>query len=219
MVSLGLKAERSVAFPGAAGVIEGRVANETSHKEGALVVLHPHPSYGGSMDNNVVETVVLAGQVSNLTTLRFNFRGVGGSQGRYDHGVGEQDDVGAALNFLEKRYCPKTKVLVGYSFGACVALAYCHREGHGVDHLFLISPPPFILPDDLSLELSVVRKIVLGEHDDIAPPQQVTSRVSGRGAVRLIEVLPGADHFYFGKEGDVKELLSGLFDTFMGAGE
>jgi len=217
-VSLGLKGEISVAFPGPAGVIKGRVANETSHKEGALVVLHPHPLYGGSMDNNVVETVVLAGQAGNHTTLRFNFRGVGGSQGRYDHGVGEQDDVGAALNFLEERYRPKTKALVGYSFGACVALAYCHREGQGVDHLFLISPPPFMLPDDLSLELPVVRKIVLGEHDDVAPPQQVTTRVSGSGAARLIEVIPGADHFYFGKEGDVKDLLSGLFDTFMGAG-
>jgi len=218
-VSFGLQGESSVALRGPTGVIEGRIANETSHKEGALVVLHPHPLYGGSMDNNVVETVVLAGQAVDLTTLRFNFRGVGGSQGRYDHGVGEQDDVGAALSFLEERYRFKTKVLVGYSFGACVALAYCHREGQGVDHLFLISPPPFMLPDDLSLELPVVRKIVLGEHDDVAPPEQVTARVSGSGAGRLIEVIPGADHFYLGKEGDVKKLLSGFFDTAIGAGK
>lgn len=216
-MSLGLQGERSVAFPGPAGLIEGRVAQETSGEEGALAVLHPHPLYGGSMDNNVVETVVLAGQVADLTTLRFNFRGVGGSQGRHDHGLGEQDDLGASLGFLKERYRPKTTVLVGYSFGACVALAYCHRQRHGVDHLFLISPPPFLLPEDLSLELPVVRKIVLAEEDDIAPPLEVSARVSGPAAPGLIEVIPGADHFYLGREGDVKKLLSGLFDTCMGA--
>jgi len=213
MVHLDLGAERPVAFPGPSGVIKGRVSNETSPKKGALVVLHPHPLYGGSMDNNVVETVVLAGQLGDLTTLRFNFRGVGGSQGRYDDGAGEQDDMGAALHFMERRYCPKTNVVVGYSFGACVALAYCHREKHGVDHLLLISPPPFILPDDLSLELPVVRKIIVAEHDDIAPPHQVAAKMSNLSAERLIEVIPGADHFYLGKEEALKGLLLDSFDT------
>ena len=74
--------ERQVEFPGLAGVLQGRVADEASHSTGALLALHPHPLYGGSMDNNVVEAVVRAGQASSLTTLRFNFRGVGFSQGR-----------------------------------------------------------------------------------------------------------------------------------------
>jgi hypothetical protein len=159
------------------------------------------------MDNNVVEAVVLAGQMAELTTLRFNFRGVGGSQGRYDRGAGEQEDVSAALQFLEDHYRPKIKILVGYSFGACVALAYCHRERHGVDHLFLISPPPFMLPEELSLEIPVVRKILLGQEDPISHPQEATARVSVSAAASLIEVIPGADHLYLGKEKEVKETL------------
>lgn len=206
MVRRALVEERQVEFPGPGGVLEGRVANETSGK-GALVVLHPHPLYGGRMENNVVETVVEAGLASDLTTLRFNFRGVGRSHGSYDHGAGEQDDVGAALDFLEEHFHPETKILAGYSFGGCVGLAYCHRKDHGADHLVLISPPPFLLPKDLSLEIPVVRKIVLGENDEIAPPKEVKAMVSSGKKEELIEVIPGADHFYLGKEEEVERIL------------
>jgi alpha/beta superfamily hydrolase len=217
-VSFGLLGERSVAFPGPSGVIEGRLANETSDKGVALAVLHPHPLYGGSMDSHVVETAVRAGQGGDLITLRFNFRGVGRSQGRFDHGVGEQDDVGAALDFLEDLFRPKAKILVGYSFGACVALAYCHRKEHGVAHLLLISPPPFLLAQDLSLDLPVIRKIVLGENDDIAPPREVISRIAASRAGEIVELIPGADHFYLGRERDVERLLVGLFESLTHAG-
>jgi alpha/beta superfamily hydrolase len=209
-----LVGERPVEFDGPAGVIEGRVANETSGK-GALVVLHPHPLYGGRMENNVVETVVRAGLDSNLTTLRFNFRGVGRSKGSFDQGTGEQDDVAAALDFLGDNLHPETKVLAGYSFGGCVALAYCHRKDHGVDHLVLISPPPFLLPEGggLSLEIPVVRKIVFGENDEIAPPEEVKSMVSSGRVEELVEVIPGADHFYLGKEEELERLLVQSFST------
>jgi alpha/beta superfamily hydrolase len=202
-----LPEEKPVEFPGPAGILQGRLSNETSRHRGALIALHPHPLYGGNMDNKVVEAAVRAGQACDLITLRFNLRGVGGSQGSYDEGIGEQDDIGAALDFLRQRFSPQTMSLVGYSFGAYVALAYCHRQNHGVDSLFLISPPPFLLPDELSLDLPVVKKIALGEHDEIALAEEIKSRISMKRAKELIQVIPGADHFFWGKEGEIEKLL------------
>jgi hypothetical protein len=201
-----LEEERPVEFDGPAGVIEGCVANETSDK-GSLVVLHPHPLYGGRMENNVVETVVRAGLDSNLITLRFNFRGVGHSQGSFDQGTGEQDDVAAALDFKDEKYHSKTKILAGYSFGASVALAYCHREDPGVDHLVLISPPPFLLPEGISFDVPMMRKIVLGENDEIAAPEAVKSMVAPGKLERIVAVISGGDHFYLEKEKELERIL------------
>jgi len=162
------------------------------------------------MDNNVVEAVVRAGQAGGLATLRFNFRGAGLSEGSYDSGEGEQEDVGAALDFLDQRLHARAKVLVGYSFGACMALAYCHRPDHGVDSLVLIAPPPFLLDETLSLGLPVVKKILLAEHDEIAPPQEVTSRAFAGGVGDRIDVIAETDHFFSGREADIEQRLSGL---------
>ncbi len=199
--------ERPITFPGPAGFLEGRLGNESTGPNGAFIALHPHPLYGGSMNNNVVKAMVSSGQKCGFMTLRFNFRGVGRSEGDYSEGTGEQADVGAALDFLERGFDIGTSVLAGYSFGACVALGYCQRLRHGVEHLLLISPPPFLLPKSLSLEASVVRKIVVGEKDEIAAPGEIKARVSATRAEELVEVIPGADHFFWGREEELEKRL------------
>ena len=204
---MGLPKEKQVEFPGPAGILQGHMSNEASGNRGALIAIHPHPLYGGSMDNNVVEAAVRAGQACDIITLRFNLRGVGGSQGSYDEGIGEQDDIGAALDFLRQSFSPISMSLVGYSFGAYVALAYCHRQNHGVDSLFLIAPPLFLLPDDISLDLPVVKKIVLGENDEISLSEEVESKITMKNAEELIQVIQEADHFFWGKEGEIERLL------------
>jgi len=203
----GLLKEHPIEISGDAGLLEGCLGSETAAQNGAIIALHPHPLYGGSMNNPVVETMVRAAQTCGLATLRFNFRGVGRSQGHYDEGTGEQDDIGSALDFLERSLDPGTRVLAGYSFGAAVALFYCHRSGHRVDHLVLISPPPFLLPGGVSLEAGPLRKILVGEHDEVARPEEVTARVSAARAEELIEVVPGADHLFRGKEEDLEKRL------------
>ena len=204
---MGLPKEKQVEFPGRAGILQGYLSNETSGNKCALIAIHPHPLYGGNMDNNVVEAAVRAGQACDLITLRFNLRGVGGSQGSYDEGNGEQDDIGAALDFLRQRFSTQRMSIVGYSFGAYVALAYCHRKNHSVGSLFLIAPPLFLLPDNLSLDLPVVKKILLGENDEIAPAEEVKSRISIERAKGIIQVIPGADHFFWGMEEEIERLL------------
>lgn len=215
--------ERHLEFFGPAGRLEGLLGNESAAEDGVVVALHPHPLFGGSMHNNVVEAIIQAGQISGSATLRFNFRGVGRSEGDFSGGTGEQDDIGAALDFLGQGFDIGTKtpeglpargephrtavILAGYSFGAVVALAYCHRNEHRADHLLLISPPPFLLPDGVSLEAGVLRKIMVGEVDEMAPPTQVKTKVSSARREEIIEIIPGADHFFGGMEDDLKQRL------------
>jgi alpha/beta superfamily hydrolase len=214
MVGTALR-EKTVTFEGPGGQLEGRLAKGASEGRKALLVLHPHPQYGGNMSNNVVKAVVRAGQPAGLTTLRINFRGVGRSKGEFAHGLGEQEDVGAAMKFLEREFEIKTQVLAGYSFGAGVALAYCHRPHHEVDHLFLIAPPPFLLPENLSLEIPVTRKILLGEHDQIAPPDAVKSMVSPDKRESLLEVIRDTDHFFVSKETMLERVFSDFFRAIL----
>src|SRR5262245_39461653 len=111
-------------------MIEGRsveleaVLREPSEErlQGAAVVCHPHPSYGGTMDNRVVFRAAKSVVNAGWAALRFNFRGVGASTGTFDHGEGEKDDVLAAIEFLERRYPSRPLALVGFSFGAWVGL-------------------------------------------------------------------------------------------------
>jgi alpha/beta superfamily hydrolase len=208
--------EKSVTFEGPGGQLEGRLAESVNKDHGAaLLVLHPHPLYGGNMSNNVVKALVRAGQLAGFSTLRINFRGVGRSDGQFANGVGEQDDLQAALAFMDREFGTKAKVLAGYSFGAGVALAYCHRPSHEVDHLYLIAPPPFLLPENLSLEIAVTRKILLGEHDQLAPPDAVKSMVSPEKRESLLEVIPNTDHFFMGEESTLERVFSGFFRTIV----
>jgi alpha/beta superfamily hydrolase len=199
--------EERTEFSGPAGRLEGLLGNESAAQNGVVVALHPHPLFGGSMYNNVVETVVRAGQRCGLATLRFNFRGVGRSEGDFSGGTGEQDDVGAALDFLAQGFDIGSKILAGYSFGAVVGLAYCHRQEHNADHLVLVSPPPFLLPEGMSLEAGVLRKIVVGEADELAPPGEIITGVSASRHEALIALLPGADHFFGGMEDELERRL------------
>jgi len=203
--------ERPVTFEGPCGQLDGRLAEGNSKDDRALLVLHPHPQYGGNMSSSVVKAVVRAGQQGGLTTLRINFRGVGRSEGEFAHGIGEQEDVEAAMKFMDRELGTKAKILAGYSFGASVALAYCHRPNHKVDHLYLIAPPPFLLPENLSLEIPVTRKILLGEHDQIAPSETVKSMVSPKKRKNLLLVIRDTDHFFMGEESTLVKIFSGFF--------
>jgi alpha/beta superfamily hydrolase len=210
--------EAQIEFSGPTGRLEGLLGNKSGAKNGVVVALHPHPLFGGSMHNNVVETIVRAGQSGGLATLRFNFRGVGRSEGDFSGGASEIDDIEAALDFVaglpaRGEPCRTAVILAGYSFGAVVALAYCHRQEHLADHLLLVSPPPFLLPEGVSLEAGVLRKIIVGEEDEMAPPGGVITRVSASRREELIELIPGTDHFFGGMEEDLEKRLVRVLET------
>lgn len=127
--------ETAVEFTGPAGLLEGKLAIPTqddathnaatsaaSTHQHVAIVCHPHPLYGGSMDNKVAYTLSRAALDCQMPALRFNFRGVGNSAGEYAHGIGETDDALAALAFLQAQYPNAKPVILGFSFGGGVAI-------------------------------------------------------------------------------------------------
>jgi alpha/beta superfamily hydrolase len=154
----------------------------------AAVVLHPHPMYGGDMDNHVVSRLVAIFADVGASTLRFNFRGAGRSQGTFDNGVGEAADARAAAETLRVRRPDSSLILAGYSFGAAIACAIAESVIPAA--LILVSPPVGVLALEPSLPDIPVLAIT-GERDSIAPA--ATLRGLARPGFTVVTV-PNADH-------------------------
>jgi len=161
-----------------------------------LVLCHPHPLYGGDMDNPVIIRAAEVAQSLGVSTLRFNFRGVGRSTGAHDEGRGEQDDCSAALASLRSRLAPTSPLgLLGYSFGAHIAAQV--GEGRAdVDGLALVAPPLAMYSFD-GLPAGRPLLLVAGSRDPYCPVQELAKLAERVGTEpRIIE---DADHFFFGK--------------------
>ena len=196
--------ETSVAFISGSYEIEGRLAEGS--QPGAVVITHPHPLYGGDMYNNVVDTVSRAYHKNGYTTLRFNFRGVGGSQGSYSDGVGEQEDVRAAVSYLADTGARQID-LAGYSFGAWVN-ALSVRNGLRVANMIMVSPPVAFIDFKSISELCGLRLIVTGSRDDIAPAEMIKKLYPAWNSAAQFEVINGADHFYGGYQDKLEAVLA-----------
>ena len=196
--------EKTATFISDSFEIEGRLTEGDQQK--GVVITHPHPLYGGDMHNNVVDTVSRAYQKNGYTTLRFNFRGVGGSQGNYGDGIGEQEDVAAAIAYLSDSGIRQID-LAGYSFGAWVnALAV--NDGLKVDNMIMVSPPVAFIDFKSISNLSSLKLIVTGSRDDIAPADMVEKLYPTWNPAAKFEVIDGADHFYGGYQDKLEAVLT-----------
>lgn len=184
--------------------IEG-LLNEKSEDMG-VVITHPHPLYGGDMYNLVVEALVHIYQIKGYSTLKFNFRGVGKSHGRYDNGIGEQSDVLAAIAFLLERGIKKID-LAGYSFGAWVN-AHAVSVDTPVNNMVMVSPPVRFMAFQPTNALGCLKFVVTGSEDDIAPVELVAKMIPQWNEKARFEVIDGADHFYGGYIKELESVLS-----------
>jgi hypothetical protein len=184
--------------------IEG-LFNKRDQDKG-VVVTHPHPLYGGDMYNLVVETIVHVYYQKGYSTLKFNFRGVGKSQGEYDNGVGEQKDVLAAIAFLFETGIKQID-LAGYSFGAWVN-AHAIREDAPVQNIMMVSPPVGFMDFHPTSAISGLKFVVTGSRDDIAPVDIIRKTLPEWNPDARFEVIVGADHFYGGYLGQLESVLS-----------
>jgi len=175
--------------------LEGRFHSGNPSRGGA-VIAHPHPQMGGSMDNNVVEAICGAFQTFGFATLRFNFRGVGLSEGRYDGGRGEQDDIRAAVDDLTDRAISPI-ILAGYSFGAWVIARLYAREPLPHEVVF-VSPPIDILDTEFQPLSGVLKRVVCGGRDSFCDPSTLQRRLDEIGCP--LDIAADADHFFFGRE-------------------
>lgn len=196
--------EANIKFSSEAIAIEGML-QKNSDTRGA-VITHPHPLYGGNMNNNVVLAICRAYQKMGYTTLRFNFRGVGSSQGSFDDGIGEQADVRVAIAYLADQGIRQID-LAGYSFGAWVNGRLNCAEA-GITNMVMVAPPLAFIEFDLIDAIDCLRLIVTGSRDDIAPPEMIRQAYPKWNAQALFEVIDGADHFYGGYENRLIEILS-----------
>ncbi len=183
--------------------IEGLLESLDGDK--GVVIAHPHPLYGGNMFNPVVETISRAYGEKGFTTLRFNFRGAGASQGRYDHGHGEKNDIISAVGYL-KELGLSCIDLAGYSFGAWVQ-AGVEAECGNESRMVMISPPMAFLDFRGIRPSPSLRLIVVGQEDEIAPVASIREWMAGMENRIHMEMIAAADHFFSGRLAELESIL------------
>ena len=199
---------------------EGRIEARYHHARGGTapmaVVLHPHPLHGGTMNNKVVYTLYQTFVRRGFSTLRFNFRGVGRSQGSFDRGEGELADAAAALDWLQG-YNPNAAScwVAGYSFGAWIGMQLLMRRPE-VEGFISIAPPANLYDFSFLAPCPSSGLIVHGERDAVVPPKDVNTLVeklkTQKGIVIDQQVIPGANHFFDGKLEPLMETITAYLD-------
>lgn len=177
-----------------------------------IVVCHPHPQYGGDMYNNVVGALVRAALRSGFAALRFNFRGVGESEGAHSGGQAEPDDVKAACAFLagQPEIAPERAALAGYSFGAAMALLAAPDVSPA--GLVLVSLPTIagaLSPPAGGYPLLLVS----GDRDEYSDTKALAGLAEAAGERARLEVMPGVDHFWAGSDDRLIETAAAFLRT------
>ncbi len=173
-----------------------------------MVVAHPFPPMGGTMHNGVVMAIWRALASKGIAALRFNFRGVGRSEGRFSEGIGERDDIRAAVDvaFTMEVIDTDRVGLSGYSFGAMMSVPVALRDDR-VKCLAVVSAP---LSEDNWKKLDEYQKpylVVVGENDNMVPMDLFRRRMEKESAFGNYHIIPGGDHGLFGYEEEVGEVV------------
>jgi alpha/beta superfamily hydrolase len=173
-----------------------------------VVVCHPHPLHGGTQHNKVVHRVASVLHELGAAVLRFDFRGVGKSEGHHDRGLGELEDARAALSWMRERYPDARRWLAGFSFGSWVAARLAASE-HDIERLILVAPP--VATSDFSvMRVARVPKLVIqGTADDLAPLAAVEREFPTWAEPKRLITVEGATHFFDRQLGALAEALRG----------
>ena len=180
----------------------------------AVVVCHPHPLYGGSMNVDMVHRVCESLGEHSIASLRFNFRGVGRSEGKYDDGVGEQDDVRVALSYLETRgeIDSSRLALCGYSFGTMVGIPVADKDDRVQAYAGISAF--FVLPD-LLMNFRKPKFFIHGTRDEVISHQQAKENVSKLTEPKEFVLVEGADHFWWGHDSEAARRVGDFFASWL----
>ncbi len=194
--------ETKVIISGPVGQIEAVVTNADvrgalTDKQRVAIICHPHPQQGGTMDNKVVTTLMRTYRDLGIQVVRFNFRGVGKSQGVFDNAVGELDDLLAVVHWAKNNSSQSGILLAGFSFGSSIA-ARASYQVDGIVHLTLVAPPIERYAYDLNGKFAVPVCIVQGDQDELVNASGVYAWAAAlTGSVSLIRYA-AAGHFFHG---------------------
>ena len=204
-----MKRENPITIEGPAGVLEGLYFDQPD-AQGVALICHPNPVKGGTMLNKVVSTLQRTARDAGFTTLRFNFRGVGGSAGEHDMKTGEVDDAEAALRWLQAENPDRPLTLLGFSFGGFVAASLAGRieaRGESLESLFMVAPAVSRLADQPLAERCRLT-IIQPDDDEVIDPASV--HTFSEALERPHELLKVAEcgHFFHGKLVELKDLVA-----------
>jgi alpha/beta superfamily hydrolase len=203
----------SVSFPSGQLLLEGvAVTPEGPGPFPAVIVCHPHPLYGGSMDNDVVCSLFETLTQASFVSFKFNFRGVGGSQGEFDQGIGEQQDVEAAISFIGtvNEVDSERIGLAGYSAGAGFALPVGSSDGR-IRALAAVSPPLLMFDFDFLKACSKPKLLISGSRDDLTPADRFLEFCRNLPEPKEYESIQGADHFWSGYQSPLAAKVTAFF--------
>lgn len=201
------KHETSQLINGPAGQLEVIMVEATAQEKNAWgVICHPHPLFGGTMHNKVVSVLAKTFQGLGVPTVRFNFRGVGLSQGQFDNGEGELDDLLAVIDWLQQQNVKNELWLGGFSFGAYIAAKAATRIP--VSKLVTVAPPVQHFPMDELPPITCPWVLVQGELDDVVPPKAVLDWAQSRHPQPIIIRFPEAGHFFHGQLSELRSSIA-----------
>lgn len=198
-------------FTGHAGNVEGLLDHPEGAPRGLALIAHPHPLYGGTMDNKVAVTLARTFVGLGYIAVRMNFRGVGASEGVHDHGMGETDDMALLLARMQKQYPGLPFALSGFSFGTFVVSQLQKRliaAGNPAERLVLVGAAAgkWAMP-----EIPADTILIHGELDETIPLQDVFTWLRPQDIPVI--VIPGADHFFHRKLQHIKTYVTALWQN------
>ena len=205
-----------VIMNGPEGRLEGRYQHGVGNTAPIALMLHPHPQHGGTMNNKVIYALYHEFVERGFSVLRFNFRGVGRSQGSFDHGTGELSDAASALDWAQT-INPEARAcwVAGFSFGAWIGMQLLMRRPE-VEGFISIAPPANLYDFSFLAPCPSSGLIVHGEKDAVVPPKDVNTLVeklkTQKGIVIDQQIIPGANHFFDGKLQPLMETVTGYLD-------
>jgi uncharacterized protein len=183
-------------------IIEGLLYKSSEEK--GVVICHPHSLMGGSMHNNVVEAIQEVFAAEKYTTLRFNFRGVGGSTGIYNEGIGEQEDILAVCQYLQSIGMLKIS-FAGYSFGSWVGAKVIERADHSFASAIFISPLINYFDFHFTKLTNIINVIICGSNDQFCDLQVLKEQIINFNI--KLKIIPDTDHFYLNREKELSNIL------------
>lgn len=211
-----------VIFNGPEGRLEGRYSHGKTENAPIALVLHPHPQHGGTMNNKIVYNLYHSFVNRGFSTLRFNFRGVGRSQGGYDDGQGELSDAASALDWLQTLNPNASDCWIGgFSFGAWIAMQLLMRRPE-ISGFVSIAPPANMFDFSFLAPCPSSGLILHGDNDEVVPEAAVAKLAqklkTQKNIVVDYDVVGGAGHFFTEQFDDLNERVGTYLDGRLGLG-
>ncbi len=198
---------KTVTLAGPTGTLEGVLHEREGHNHPFVaVVCHPHPLYGGTMHNKVTHRVASVLHELDAAVLRFNFRGAGRSEGRFDRGQGELEDARAAFAWLAGRHPRARRWMAGFSFGSWVA-ARLAASDPGIERLIAVAPPVQRSSFGVLRRAKVPKLVLQGTRDDVCPLEALEEEFPRWAEPKRLILIPDATHFFDRRLGALAEAL------------